>query len=303
MTMVVTAALAVAALPAGAKVLSAQTGLPPGQSGFVSVAGLTSGTGSPHLYDQLANFTTFRWKPAGFGQPGATETVRPGLTVTRDAYGVPSVTASSEHDMWLGAGYAVAQDRLFQLNVFRRATQGTLSALIGKARLDDDRIVRRDFYTPAELDRMYAALPASLQDRFAAYRDGINLWVAHVQANPQDLPAEFVATAEPLPTWTTRDSVAIGVYLARTIATNADPESLELSNLRGVQLGGATALQALVPLRTARAQTTIPAREGGFPSQPGRTRGQERAAARRSIRFAKTLPFPDAAGAGALGTP
>lgn len=48
------AALVAALAPAAAQaeVLKAETILPPGQSGFVSLTGVSSGTGSPHLYDQ-----------------------------------------------------------------------------------------------------------------------------------------------------------------------------------------------------------------------------------------------------------
>jgi penicillin G amidase len=56
------AALAAAAAPAGAATIRAQSILPPGNSGFVSVAGLPSGTGSPHLYDQQPLFVDFRYK-------------------------------------------------------------------------------------------------------------------------------------------------------------------------------------------------------------------------------------------------
>ena len=53
--------------------ISAETVLPPGQSGFVSVAGVASGTGSPHLNDQTALFTSFRFKSALFNQAGQAE--------------------------------------------------------------------------------------------------------------------------------------------------------------------------------------------------------------------------------------
>ena len=49
---------------ASARVFQAQSILPPGQSGFVSLSGVASGTGSPHLYDQTQPFIDFRWKNA-----------------------------------------------------------------------------------------------------------------------------------------------------------------------------------------------------------------------------------------------
>src|SRR3954469_4355986 len=299
------AAVALVLLPAAARaaVLRAETVLPPGQSGFVSIPGVADGTGSPHLYDQTPLFTAFRWKDALFGRPGASETPKAGVTITRDQYGVPRVNADNELDMWWGAGYAVAQDRLFELELFRHATEGTLSEIVGSSYLDDDRLIRQDFYTPSELDAQYTKRGTdSLKPRFDAYTAGVNAWIDHVMLSPGDLPAEYPATGTTLTPWTTHDSVAIGVYLARTIATNADPEGLELANMRIAQLGGARALNGLVPLRTRGALTTVPRSAGAFPSQPGRTRRQERAGLQSSLAFVKKLPFPESNPA-ALGKP
>src|SRR3954454_22561303 len=292
-----------ATAPAGAAVLKAQTVLPPGQSGFVSIAGVADGTGSPHLYDQSPLFTSFTWKSAMMGQAGTTETPKPGMTITRDQYGIPRIDAPNELGMWWGAGYAVAQDRLFELELFRHATEGRLSEIVGSSRLDDDRIARQDFSPPAELDQQYAkAVPADLKPRFDAYTAGVNAWISHVQMSPGDMPAEYPATGTTLTPWTTHDPVAVGFSLARTIATNADPEGVELANMRIAQLGGARALNGLVPLRTPGALTTVPKGAGAFPSQPGRTGKQERAALQRSLKFVKTMPSPETNPA-ALGTP
>jgi hypothetical protein len=139
---------------------------------------------------------------------------------------------------------------------------------------------------------MFAALPPALQQTFRDYTAGVNARIQHVLLSPLELPGEYVATATIPQPWTVRDSVAIGVYLARTIPTNADPEDLELANMRAVQLSGVKALQALVPLRTRGSITTVPRANGAFPSQPGRTGHQERAALKRSAAFVSRLPFP-----------
>src|ERR1041385_3912301 len=127
--------LALVPATAQAGLVRAETILPPGQSGFVSLAGVANGTGSPHLYDQLAAFNSFRWKPAGFNLPGTTEAPKAGVAIVRDAYGVPAITGATEHDMWWGAGYAAAEDRLFELELFRYATTGRLSEVGGMTRL------------------------------------------------------------------------------------------------------------------------------------------------------------------------
>jgi penicillin amidase len=294
LTVLAAVALALSgAASAAARVVRAETVMPPGQSGYVAITGLVEGTGSPHLYDQQPLFTSFRWKSAMFDRPQTESSEpKPGVTIGRDAYGIPTVHAGNERDMWWGAAYAVAQDRLFELELFRRATTGRLAALLGRNYVPDDAIVRQNFYSAAELDAQFARLPADLRDRFSAYADGVNAWIAHVRSNPNELPGEFAATGASLDDWTVRDSLAVGVFLARTIATNADPEGQELANMRAVQLSGGAALQRLVPLRTTGALTTIPRSAGAFPSQPGRTVKQERAAFKRSLALAATLPFP-----------
>lgn len=212
-------ALLAFAASAGAEVLKARDVLPPGQSGYVSVGGVASGTGSPHLTDQIELFSNFEYKDHTFNQPGETEVPRAGVSIVRDAYGVPAITADSDYDAWWGVGYAVAQDRLFQLELFRRATSGRLSEILGSTYLDDDLIARRDYYTDPEIDSMLAEIPTELRSRAEAYRDGINAWIEHVsQPGNPDLPGEFVALNDlPIEPWTLRDTGRIGVFLARTV--------------------------------------------------------------------------------------
>src|SRR5690349_16869190 len=131
-------ALLLFAPAAGAGIIRSESVLPAGQSGFVSDA--ATGAGSPHLYDQLPLFEDFQYKPAPLGGAGgdAVEQPRAGVTITRDAFGVPSVVGQTEDDLWFGAGYAVAQDRLAELELFRRRANGTLAELLGKGSLADD---------------------------------------------------------------------------------------------------------------------------------------------------------------------
>ena len=113
------------------------------------------------------------------------------MTITRDAYGVPNIRAGNDPDLWFGVGYAIAQDRLVQLELFRRATRGRLAEVLGPTRLQSDVVARRDYYRPAELQRMLNALPAALRARFDAYADGVNAYLARLKANPALQPHEF----------------------------------------------------------------------------------------------------------------
>jgi penicillin amidase len=282
---------AVAAAPASARVLDAKSVLPPGQSGFVPVTGILSGTGSPHLTDQTALWTDFKFKSALFDQPGQGHVIRPGVRIVRDTYGVPTIKAESDFDAWWGVGYAVAEDRLTELELFRRATSGRLAEVLGDEYLDDDLIARRDYYTDGEIDVMIRNTPPLLLRRFEAYRDGINAYVRHVKADPLEIPGEFPALLTPLPNWTLRDSFRIGVFLARTVPQG---DGAELRNAQALKELGPKAFAALLPLRTPGRIPTVPVEDGKFPSQPGRTRKQEVRAYKRSQQFLDSIRLPSA---------
>jgi penicillin G amidase len=279
-------ALALAPGTASAGITSARSILPPGESGFVAGAG---GTDSPHLYDQFPLFVNFQWKAAKFGQPGTTETPRAGVKIVRDKFGVPAVTASNDPNAWWGVGYAVAQDRLTELELFRRRATGHLAEILGKGNLADDIATRRDFHTGAELDAQVARLPARLRTRLAAYRDGINAWIKHVRNDSSDLPAEFTLLGVPLRDWTVRDSAAVGVLLVRTVPSD---DGRELPNARGLRELGKPNFQRLVPLHVKGSPLIVPRSSGRFPSQPGRTRKDERIALDRSADFVSKLSLP-----------
>ena len=281
-------ALALAlATPASARVIQAETVLPPGQSGFVGPGGQ-----SPHSTDQLSLFEKliFKPEPLGAGPGGSSPSEpRPGVTIRRDDFGVPAITATNESDLWWGAGYAVAQDRLGEMELFRRRGAGTLAEVLGKDSLDDDFIARRDYYTDAELMAMFQKLPTTLRARTQAYVDGVNAWITHVRQTPADMPNEFTALNVQLTDWTLLDTLRIGVLLARTIPSG---DGNELANLAALRKLGAKRFAQYLPLRVPGEITTIPARAGKFPSRPGRTRTQEKAAYTRSQAWLEKIPLP-----------
>ena len=285
-------ALASAALAASASaaVIRADAILPPGESGFVSVSGLPDGSGSPHLYDQTPLFTQFRYRNAMLGQTGGDhEDPKGGVKIARDSFGVPSVTGQTASDLWWGAGYATAEDRLFELEIFKRVGNGTLAEITGKGQLQMDILDRRDFYTPDEVDKMIAALPQEFQQRYQDYAAGINAWVDHVLMDPSAMPGEFPAVGIAPSHFTVPDLVRIGIYLARQ-TPNGDGE--EIDNMKAVDAGGPRVFDRILPLRIKGQVSTVPRANGLFPSDPGRTRAQERAALLRSYKYVRTLPVP-----------
>jgi acyl-homoserine lactone acylase PvdQ len=286
-----TAALLTMPAAAHARVIRAETVLPPGQSGHLPQSGT-----NPHMTDQLALYQSFAFKPAGFDLPGTVETPFAGVTITRDAFGVPNVRAANDADAWKGVGYAMAQDRLVQLELFRRGTQGRLAEILGESRLESDVLARRDYYTQRELQRMLNKLSPALRARFDAYAAGVNAWLARIQADPSLAPNEFVLLHLTMTPWRPVDSASIGVQLARTIPSG---DGRELQNWAALRKLGPKRFARLLPLRRAGQVTTIPASEGRFPSNPGRTRKDERIAFKRSRRFLRSVRAPQTATAAA----
>src|SRR4051812_2181912 len=97
-SVLVATAAALAVLPgvAQGRVITAQSVLATGESGFVPATG-----SNPRLGDQIPLFESFALKPAGFDLPAAgTQSPRAGVTIARDAYGVPDVRAGNDRDLW-----------------------------------------------------------------------------------------------------------------------------------------------------------------------------------------------------------
>src|SRR5712691_9889017 len=62
--------------------------------------------------------------------------------VLRDGHGVPHVYAQNAHDLSYLQGYVTAQDRLFQMDLYRRAAAGRLAEVLGEPALESDRLMR-----------------------------------------------------------------------------------------------------------------------------------------------------------------
>lgn len=140
------------------------------------------------------------------------------VLIYRDEFGVPHIFADTNRGLFEAYGYVVAQDRLWQMELSRRAARGRLSEILGTATLDSDRYARRVGYSDAEFDAQFNRLSDEEKEIFYAYRDGINRYVTEViMPDPTNkLPLEFQALGIGVPTpWTARDSVAFGALMTR----------------------------------------------------------------------------------------
>lgn len=152
-----------------------------------------------------------------YGAFGQTTTLTvPGdiVTLYRDAYGVPHVRASTLYGLFYGNGYAIAQDRLWQMELYRRQARGEMAEVVGSTALEQDKTARIEGYTEQELESQIARLPELLQTTLRAFADGVNAWIEEAKRT-QKLPPQYAQNRiEPRP-WKPTDSAAIGVLMSR----------------------------------------------------------------------------------------
>jgi len=127
------------------------------------------------------------------------------VRIDRDEWGIPHVFADNDRDLFFGFGYAMAQDRLFQLDYLRRKATGRLSEVLGKDGLESDLLVRT-----VGIHRIAASeencLPLETRHLLEAFSKGIN---AVIKEMGDHLPIEFsLLDYRPEP-WSPLDSLAI----------------------------------------------------------------------------------------------
>src|SRR2546428_9843798 len=149
------------------------------------------------------------------------------VTILRDAYGVPHIFTSGRRARQRGAfgnGYAQAEDRLFEMDILRRAATGRLAELLGPDFLLMDEVVRRDGFTVEERARLVERLSPRNRGALEAYRDGVNAFIEKVTLDRRLLPLEF--TGSPPPPWEVTDSAAVAVLEMHVFGASGGTEVL-----------------------------------------------------------------------------
>ncbi len=132
------------------------------------------------------------------------------VQVYRDENGIPQIVAENEADLYRAAGYVTAEDRLWQMDLIRRATQGTLSEIFGKKFVKTDLLLRALNITQKS-EMIYSELSQKQKKALEAYADGVN---QYIKDNPSKLPIEFkILGYKPKP-WTPQNSLNVIGYIA-----------------------------------------------------------------------------------------
>lgn len=132
--------------------------------------------------------------------------------IERDAYGVPHIRAASVSDAFFQAGYATAEDRLWQMEQSRRVARGRMAEAFGPKYIASDKETLSVSYTDDELDQQYARFTPEVKDAFDGYVRGVNAYIDQARA-AGTLPTGYKDNGLDVAPWTKEDSLAVGVLL------------------------------------------------------------------------------------------
>ncbi|BAN48762.1 penicillin acylase family protein [Metapseudomonas resinovorans] len=185
------------------------------------------------------------------------------VTIRRDSFGTAHVYADEVHGLFYGYGYAIAQDRLYQLEMSRRSTQGSVAEVLGQEYLKFDIGIRQN-YSPKSIRLQLAKLPKTDLDILDGYAAGINGWIDEIHRNPAQLmPKQFIDNGFEPEKWTAFDvaMVFIGSMINRFGDYNTELDNQQLQDgliAKNGEHDGKALFNLLLSVDNPNAPTTVP---------------------------------------------
>lgn len=177
--------------------------------------------------------------------------LRAPVDVIRDRWGVPHIYAQTVHDLFFAQGYVAAQDRLWQIDLWRRNAEGRLAEVVGPSAVKRDTFARLLRYR-GDMEAEWASYSPDARAIVESFVAGVNAHIAYVREHPERLPIEFqLLGAVPEP-WT--PDVVIGRMAGYVMTRNARSEIQRARLVRG---GSIDAMLAAMPISPA-ATVTVP---------------------------------------------
>jgi len=186
--------------------------------------------------------------PAWEGMLADTGVARP-VQIERSAHGVPLIKAESDADLCFAIGFVHAQDRLFQMDLQRRAAGGRLAEILGTRALQRD-IWQQCLQTDVGIEKSLRTLKPEVKNLLEHYCRGVNYFIAS-----QSLPPEFHILDYAPAAWQPGDVLATMKYLEGELASS------------GNELNHARLRSALLP-DFAREWLAAPGNESRFAPPP-----------------------------------
>jgi penicillin G amidase len=145
------------------------------------------------------------------------------IRIDRDAAGVPIVSGASRADVAFGLGFLHAQERLFQMDLSRRAGAGELAELFGKRFLDFDREARtHQFRQKAE--KIVAAIKGDQRALLTSYSAGVSAGIRALRKPPLEYMLLRTQPAE----WQLPDTLLVLFHMYRSLQDNRADQDYNL---------------------------------------------------------------------------
>jgi len=135
------------------------------------------------------------------------------VEIIRDSYGMPHIYAQTDQDGYFTVGFSMAQDRLFQMDLMRRAARGQLAEILGKDLVAVDTFFRTITAGKSPED-IAAAYPAETLSAARSYTAGVNHFIAHHKG---PLPIEFTILGYAPQPWQVSDGVAVHYLMSKDL--------------------------------------------------------------------------------------
>jgi penicillin G amidase len=162
------------------------------------------------------------------------------VRVQRDRWGVAHIYAKNQHDLFFAQGFVVAQDRLFQMELWKRSGQGRLAEILGPAAVERDINARRLRYR-GDLKAEFASYAPDTRQILDAFTSGINAYIDAIEKpGARGMPVEFQIAGFKPEHWRPED--CLNRMAAYSMTGNA---ASELKNAAVLALIGAPAAAEL----------------------------------------------------------
>ena len=183
------------------------------------------------------------------------EIVVPGISkpvdIIRDSYGMPHIYAQTDADAYFALGYCMAQDRLFHMDLMRRAARGKLAEILGKDLVPVDRFFRT-ITAGKSCEEIAAAYKPETLSATKDYAAGVNYFIQHHKG---PLPLEFTILGYDPEPWQPSDAVATQYVMAEDLNTAFAVEMLHAAVIQKV---GEEMAQEVFPDYAAGYPTIVP---------------------------------------------
>ena len=142
------------------------------------------------------------------------------VEVYRDDFGVPHIYAKNEMDLYRAVGYCMAQDRLWQMDLLRRACTGRLSAIFGEDLVETD-LLMRSLRMPEKSRMILKNTEDPMLRACSAFADGVN---QYIEGHIDDLPPEFIILRYKPEKWKPEHSIYLVGYMGWDLRLSWDEE-------------------------------------------------------------------------------